>query len=238
MPRESQSNRTARALRIARALARLYPARCALSHDGPFQLLIATVLSAQCTDERVNQVTPRLFARYRTPGDFAGADPGDLEEIIRPTGFFRTKTRHIIAASRAIVEHHHGQVPRTLAELTALDGIGRKTANVVLGTAFGIAAGVVVDTHVARLSRRLRLTDHRDPAKIEADLMQLLPQGEWISFSHRLIGHGRTLCLARRPRCTECPLVSDCPGAREYVKTTQTHDRPSRARSGRQRRVE
>ncbi|MEW5701644.1 MAG: endonuclease III [Candidatus Zixiibacteriota bacterium] len=217
MPRESHSDRSARARRIARALARRYPARCALTHDDPFQLLVATILSAQCTDERVNQVTPTLFARYRTVADFAHADPAAVEEIIRPTGFFRSKTRHIIAASRALVERHGGDVPRTLAELTALDGIGRKTANVVLGTAFGIAEGVVVDTHVMRLSRRLRLTAHRDPARIEADLMRLLPQSHWIEFSHRLIWHGRTLCPARRPRCDECPLAPDCPTARDHL---------------------
>lgn len=217
MPRESREAKRKRAGRINRTLKRLYPARCALTHDNPFQLLIATILSAQCTDVRVNQVTPILFARYKTPADFASADPEELERIIHPTGFFRSKSRHIIAASRAVSEQFGGNIPRSIDILTKLPGVGRKTANVVLGTAFGIAEGVVVDTHVSRLSRRMRLTAATDPAKIEHDLMALLPQRDWIAFSHRMIWHGRATCLARRPRCESCPLVPDCPGSREYL---------------------
>jgi len=217
MPRESQVTRQQRAQRISRTLKRLYPAKCALTHENPFQLLVATILSAQCTDVRVNQVTPTLFAKYESAKDFADASQADLEEIIRSTGFFRSKARHIIAASRMIVERHGGAVPRTIEELTALDGIGRKTANVVLGTAFGLAVGVVVDTHVGRLARRMRLTTHPDPAKVESDLMKLLPRSQWIEFSHRMIWHGRAICLARRPRCESCPLVPDCPGSRDYL---------------------
>ncbi len=217
MPRESRTHRRQRALRISRTLRRLYPAKCALTHDNPFQLLIATILSAQCTDVRVNLVTPALFAKYKTVKDFANADPVDIESIIRSTGFFRAKTRHIIAASRGLVEKHGGEIPRSLEDLTALDGIGRKTANVVLGTAFGLASGVVVDTHVGRLARRMRLTSHTDPVRVESDLMELLPQTQWIEFSHRMIWHGRAICLARRPRCESCPLMPDCPGSRDYL---------------------
>ncbi|MBI3871625.1 MAG: endonuclease III [candidate division Zixibacteria bacterium] len=223
MPRESQTQRATRARRIARALKRLYPARCALGHDNPFQLLVATILSAQCTDERVNQVTPTLFARYPLPSDMAAADPAELERVIHSTGFFRAKARHLIAASQAIVARHGGEVPRTMDELLTLDGIGRKTANVVLGTAFGVASGVVVDTHVGRLARRMRLTKHDDPVRVEADLMALFPQKDWIEFSHRMIWHGRQICLARRPRCEQCPLVSDCPGSREFLPSARTH---------------
>jgi len=219
MPRESQTQRAARARRIVKALARLYSPRCALTHESPWQLLVATILSAQCTDERVNQVTPALFARFRTPTDFANAAPAEIEAIIRPTGFFRAKTRHILNAAQAVVTRHRGEVPRTLEELVAINGIGRKTANVVLGTAFRIASGVVVDTHVSRLARRMKLTAQRDPIRIEADLMALLPKREWIDFSHRMIWHGRTLCLARRPRCADCPLVPDCPGSREFLSS-------------------
>lgn len=217
MSRESHTNRRQRAQRISRTLRRLYPAKCALTHESPFQLLVATILSAQCTDVRVNLVTPVLFAKYKTANDFAAADPADVEAIIRATGFFRAKTRHIIAASRALVEIHGGEIPRTIKELTALDGIGRKTANVVLGTAFGLASGVVVDTHVGRLARRMQLTIQTDPAKVESDLMELLPRTQWIEFSHRMIWHGRAVCLARRPCCQSCPLVPDCPGSRDYL---------------------
>lgn len=220
-PRRTESNaaRRDRAQRISMTLKRLYPAECALTHDNPFQLLIATILSAQCTDVRVNQVTPVLFAKYKTANDFAVADQEAMEEIIRSTGFFRSKARHIIAASRMIVENHGGEVPRTIEDLTALDGIGRKTANVVLGTAYGLASGVVVDTHVGRLARRMRLTRHSDPAKVERDLMELLPQSQWIEFSHRMIWHGRAICFARRPQCEVCPLVDDCPGSREFLRS-------------------
>jgi len=218
MPRETQQQRAKRALRIARRLTARYRAQTALAHENPFQLLIATILSAQCTDERVNRVTPVLFAGFGTPADLAVADPREIEEIIRSTGFFRAKTRHIQAAAQAIVNRHHGLVPRDLEELTAIKGVGRKTANVVLGSAFGIAAGIVVDTHVMRLSRRLGLTRHHDAGKIERDLMEIVPQAQWIAFSHRLIWHGRSLCTARRPCCAVCPLVPDCPAAREFLR--------------------
>jgi len=198
-------------------LKKLYPAQCALSHETPFQLLVATILSAQCTDVRVNQVTPILFSRFRTPQEFADADPVELENIIRPTGFFRTKARNIIAASRGMLERFGGELPRRIEDLTTLDGVGRKTANVVLGTAFGLASGVVVDTHVGRLSRRMRLSTAADPKKVERDLMALLPRTHWIEFSHRMIWHGRAVCQSRRPRCESCPLVPDCPGSREFL---------------------
>ncbi|MEW5875031.1 MAG: endonuclease III [Candidatus Zixiibacteriota bacterium] len=217
MPRESLADRRRRAARIHRVLKKLYPARCALSHDNPFQLLVATILSAQCTDVRVNQVTPTLFSRFRTPQEFADADPAELENIIRPTGFFRTKARNIIAASRGVLERFGGDLPRRIEDLTTLDGVGRKTANVVLGTAFGLASGVVVDTHVGRLSRRMRLSTATDPKKVERDLMALLPRTHWIEFSHRMIWHGRAVCQSRRPRCESCPLVPDCPGSREFL---------------------
>jgi endonuclease III len=237
--RESIATRQDRARRISATLECLYPAKCALTHDNPFQLLVATILSAQCTDVRVNQVTPVLFAKYKTAKDFAGVEQEALEEFIRSTGFFRSKARHIIAASRMIVDRHGGEIPRTIEELTALDGIGRKTANVVLGTAFGLASGVVVDTHVGRLARRMRLTRQSDPAKVERDLMELLPQSQWIEFSHRMIWHGRAICLARRPRCEACPLVDDCPGSREFLRSKTSRIQPpsvtraARAVSGR-----
>jgi endonuclease-3 len=200
--------------RVAAILAKLdeaYPAvTCALEHDNPFQLLIATILSAQCTDVRVNEVTRTLFKKYRTPEDFAYANPRELETEIRPTGFFRNKTKSIQGASKKIVEEFAGKVPQTMEELLTLPGVARKTANVVLGTAFGIAVGVVVDTHVQRLSARLDLTRNTDPKKIEQDLMQIIPQGKWILFSHQLIWHGRRVCQARKPRCLECNLERIC----------------------------
>lgn len=211
MPRESKLAKAARAQRIADQLRQIYPAQCALTHANPFQLLVATILSAQCTDERVNMVTPVLFAKYPDPDSFVVAKQRDIEKIIHSTGFFRAKAKNILGASRAIVSKHNGQVPKTLDELVALPGIGRKTANVVLGTAFGHAEGVVVDTHVGRLSRRLGLTRHQDAVKVEKDLMSLMPQAEWIEFSHRLIWHGRRICMARKPLCDDCPLAGDCP---------------------------
>ncbi len=183
---------------------------CALDHHSAFQLLIATILSAQCTDERVNQVTKLLFAKYRTPKDFAHANPAELEQDIRPTGFFRNKTKSIIGAAKKIVEEFGGEVPRTMDELLQLPGVARKTANVVLGTAFGIAVGVVVDTHVIRLSNRLELSRNSDPKKIERDLMAIIPREKWILISHQLIWHGRKVCRARKPRCAECTLECLC----------------------------
>lgn len=188
-----------------------YPtATCALEHHNPFQLLIATILSAQCTDLRVNQVTRTLFQKYRTPQDFAYADPRELEAEIRPTGFFRAKTKSIQGASNKILEEFSGEVPRTMDQLLTLPGVARKTANVVLGTAFGIPAGIVVDTHVQRLAERLDLTRNTDPKKIEQDLMRAIPQNKWIIFAHQLIWHGRRVCQARRPRCMECNLEKIC----------------------------
>ena len=200
--------------RVAAILAGLdaaYPdADCELKHDNAFQLLISTILSAQCTDVRVNQVTAELYKKYKKPEDFAYASPAELEKEIRPTGFFRNKTKSIMGASKALVEKFGGEVPRTMEEILTLPGVARKTGNVVLGTAYGIASGVVVDTHVIRLSRRLDLTRNTDPKKIELDLMQVIPKDRWIKFSHQLIWHGRRVCAARKPKCTECNLESLC----------------------------
>jgi endonuclease III len=201
----------ARVRAILKGLDEAYPAAtCALKHENAFQLLIATILSAQCTDERVNQVTATLFPKYPDAKAFAYANPAELEQEIRPTGFFRNKTKSIMGASKKIVEEFHGEVPKTMEELLTLPGVARKTANVVLGTAFGIAAGVVVDTHVQRLSERLDLTKNTDPKKIEQDLMKVIPQDRWILFSHQLIWHGRRVCQARKPRCVECNLERLC----------------------------
>ncbi|MFH1263422.1 MAG: endonuclease III [Pseudomonadota bacterium] len=199
---------------ILRILRRLYPeASTALRHKNPLQLLVSTILSAQCTDLRVNQVTPGLFRRYRTARAFATADRGELEGMIRSTGFFRTKARSILEAFRKIDELHGGKVPRTMEELTRLRGVGRKTANVVLGSGFGKNDGVVVDTHVGRISRRLGLTKANDPVKVERDLMKTIPRKTWTVFSHQLIWHGRNVCKAIHPRCRECALAPFCPSA-------------------------
>lgn len=196
---------------ILQKLDEAYPnVTCALEHQTPFQLLISTILSAQCTDERVNQVTRTLFVKYSTPQDFAYANPTELEKDIRPTGFFRNKTKSIMGASKKIVEEFSGDVPRTMDQLLTLPGVARKTANVVLGTAFGIAVGVVVDTHVTRLANRLDLSRNTDAKKIELDLMKAIPQDKWILFSHQLIWHGRRVCQARKPRCAECNLEPLC----------------------------
>jgi endonuclease-3 len=200
--------------RVAAILAKLdeaYPkATCELNHHNAFELLIATILSAQCTDVRVNQVTETLFKKYPSPEAFAYATPSELEKEIRPTGFFRNKTKSVVGASKAVVEQFAGQVPRTMQEMLTLPGVARKTANVVLGTAYGIPSGVVVDTHVQRLSNRLDLTRNEDPKKIEQDLMAIIPQNKWIQFSHQLIWHGRRVCFARKPNCTACNLESLC----------------------------
>jgi endonuclease-3 len=201
----------ARVRAILVKLDEAYPAAtCALKHESPFQLLISTILSAQCTDERVNQVTAALFPKYPNPRAFAYANPNEIEQAIRPTGFFRNKTKSIIGASKKIVEEFHGEVPKTMEKLLTLPGVARKTANVVLGTAFGIPSGVVVDTHVLRLSKRLDLSKNTDPKKVEQDLMRVIPQQKWILFSHELIWHGRRICQARRPRCIECNLEPLC----------------------------
>jgi endonuclease-3 len=201
----------ARVKAILEKLDEAYPgATCALKHENAFQLLISTILSAQTTDERVNMVTPGLFKKYPTPEAFAHANPKDIEQEIRSTGFYRNKTKSIIGASKKIVEEFHGEVPRTMEELLRLPGVARKTANVVLGCAFGIASGIVVDTHVQRLSGRLDLTKNTDPKKIETDLMKIIPQDHWILFSHQLIWHGRRVCKARNPMCIECNLERIC----------------------------
>jgi endonuclease-3 len=200
------------ALTIAKGLAKAYPdAVCALSHADPYQLLAATILSAQCTDERVNMVTPALFRRYPTPEKLARSSQADVEKIIKSTGFFRAKAKSLRGMAAALVNDFDGRMPRTIEELTKLPGVGRKTANVLLGTAFGIATGVVVDTHVKRIAHLLGLTKQTNPEKVEQDLMELLPQAEWVNFSHRLIHHGRQICIARRPKCPECPLLKLCP---------------------------
>lgn len=200
------------AARVVAALRKAYPeATCALHFRSPLELLVATILSAQCTDERVNQVTQDLFARYRTAADYADAPLEELERAIQSTGFYRNKARNLQACCRKLADEHGGQVPRDLEALVQLPGVGRKTANVVLGTACGIASGVVVDTHVARVSRRLGLTRQKNPEKIEQDLMALVPRQEWIDFGHRMIHHGRRYCTARKPNCEPCPLGKLCP---------------------------
>jgi endonuclease-3 len=201
----------ARARKINRLLANLYPnAHCELDFRNPLELIVATVLSAQCTDKRVNLVTPKLFARYRTAADYAGADPDELEEIIKSTGFFRAKARNIIALGRRVAEQYGGKVPPKLDELVTLPGVGRKTANVVLGNAFNIP-GLTVDTHFGRLARRFGWTTEEDPVKVESAVAKLIPEKEWTDLSHRLIWHGRRICNSRKPACGACPLAKLCP---------------------------
>jgi endonuclease-3 len=203
-----------RTKRIVALLAKNYPeAECALVHSNPLELLVATILSAQCTDSRVNIVTKELFKRYRTAKEYAAADLLSLQQEIYSTGFFRNKAKSILGAARMIVENHAGEVPQTMEALLELPGVARKTANVVLGTWFKKAVGVVVDTHVRRITRRLRLTNEEDPKRIERDLMELLPRKDWIAFSHRLIWHGRRVCTARKPKCEDCLIAPCCPSA-------------------------
>ena len=212
MRREPPPAKIARLKKIIAALDQAYPgAHCELNHADPLQLLIATILSAQCTDKRVNLVTTDLFKKYRSAVDYANAPLVELEQAIKTTGFFRNKAKNIQACCRKLVELYGGEVPRTMEELTQLDGVGRKTANVVLGNAFGINVGVVVDTHVARLSHRLGLTGQKTPEKIERDLMSLVPQEQWTLFSHWLIWHGRRRCAARKPDCVSCEILKLCP---------------------------
>lgn len=200
------------ARQIVRRLARHYPnATCSLDFSNPLELLVATVLSAQCTDERVNLVTKQLFRKYRSAADYATAAPGDLERDIQSTGFFRNKAKSLRACCRKLLDEHGGSVPQNLEALVELPGIGRKTANVILGTAFNIPSGVVVDTHVGRLSRRLGLTAQKDAVKVENDLIERIPKKEWIAFSHRMIQLGRQYCMARKPNCGDCPLAQVCP---------------------------
>lgn len=202
------------ARRVVKALKEAYPeATCALVHEGPFQLLVATILSAQCTDARVNMVTPELFRRFPDARALAEADRADVEDVIRSTGFFRAKAKNIQTMAASLLADHGGEVPQDLDALTALPGVGRKTANVVLGTAFGLATGVVVDTHVKRLAFRLGLTKRRDPVQVERDLMAITPRKEWVDLSHRLIQLGRRVCLARKARCSACTMAAFCPRA-------------------------
>jgi endonuclease-3 len=213
--RESQKNKRDRALEVLRRMKAEYPdAHCSLDFRNPFQLLVATILSAQCTDERVNQVTPALFRRYPEAEDLAAARAEEVEELIKPTGFFRNKTRSLLGMSNALVDRHQGQVPDQMSALVNLPGVGRKTANVVLGNAFGKAEGVVVDTHVTRLAGRLGFTKQRDAQLIEADLMKLIPQDDWTLLAHLFIYHGRAVCKAPTPRCERCVLNDICPSSR------------------------
>jgi endonuclease-3 len=211
---------------ILPVLRKTYPAaKCSLDHRTPLQLLVATILSAQCTDDRVNIVTRDLFRKFKSAEDYAHATEEQLGQEIRSTGFFRNKSKSIRAMAASLVERHHGQVPKTMDELTALAGVGRKTANVVLGNAFGQNIGIVVDTHVSRLSQRLELTNHSDPQKIELDLMEIVPQEQWTLWSHLLIFHGRQICIARQPRCEQCPILTDCPTGPKILAQRQMTER-------------
>lgn len=199
---------------VIKKLKKRYPdAKCSLTHKNPLQLLVATILSAQCTDARVNVVTKKLFKFYKSARDYADADPDELSDMIQSTGFFRNKTKSLTGMGDALYRHHGGKVPRTLDQLVRIPGVGRKTANVVLGNAFGIDEGVVVDTHVTRIANRLGFTSHRDAAKIERDLMKLVPLSEWTMFPHLLIQHGREICRARKPKCEICPINALCPSS-------------------------
>jgi endonuclease-3 len=221
----------ARAVEVNKRLKKRYPeAKCSLDFTTPFELLIATILSAQSTDVRVNIVTKSLFRKYPTPAAFARASQVEMEKDVKQTGFFRNKAKAVIACAQAIVEKHGGEVPRTMDELTALPGVGRKTANVVLGNAFQTPAGIVVDTHVTRVSGRLGLTQNADAVKIEADLIPLLPRSQWTVFSHRLIYHGRETCIARKPLCGECVLNDICPSANPEEAQRPKDQRSSRGK--------
>jgi endonuclease-3 len=209
-----QTDEAARVAEIVKRLGQAYPdARCSLDFSTPLELLVATILSAQCTDERVNIVTQTLFQKYRTAADYAAAPPEQFEADIKSTGFYRNKARNVQGASHIIADRYGGEVPRTMDELTSLPGVARKTANVVMGNAYGIVEGVVVDTHVGRIARRLGLTASEDPVKVEADLMAALPQSEWLPFAHQVILHGRAICKAQRPACEECVLSDLCPSS-------------------------
>jgi endonuclease-3 len=210
-PPKTAAERRARIAEIIGRLEGMYPgATCALRHEGPWQLLVATILSAQCTDKRVNEVTPGLFRKYPTPRDFAAVRPETLAEDIRSTGFFNNKAKSVVGAAKRLVAEFGGEVPRTMEEMLTIPGVARKTANVVLGTAYGIASGIVVDTHVQRIAARLDLTRNTDPVKIERDLLKIVPEEKWILFAHGVILHGRALCQARSPKCEECGLNEIC----------------------------
>jgi endonuclease-3 len=232
VPRESKAARTRRAREIVRLLASEYPGSavelCALDHRGPFQLLVATILSAQCTDERVNLVTPGLFARYPDPASLAAANPEELEAMIKTTGFFRSKAKSLIGAAAAIVERFPDEFPSEMADLTSLPGVGRKTANVIRSVGLGLP-GLPVDTHVTRLTRRLGLTSNSDPVKIETEVSALVPETDWGAFSLRLILHGRRVCVARKPRCEACLLAGLCPSAGTFGAPPPAKRAPSRA---------
>lgn len=216
--RESLDELKARTREVIKRLKRAYPhAKCSLNHSNPFELLVATILSAQCTDERVNIVTADLFRKYSKPEDYLKVSPRELEKDIQSTGFFRNKTKSIQGASKVLTEQYGGQVPHTMDELLELPGVARKTANVVLGNAFSIKAGVVVDTHVTRLSHRLAFTQQKTAEKIELDLIELVPKKDWVIFPHLLIAHGRKICKARNPLCAECPVEKQCPSS--FLKT-------------------
>jgi endonuclease III len=231
MPRENLESRQARAQRIMVALESVYPdAHCELNYSNPLELLVATILSAQCSDRQVNIVTAELFQKYRTAADYARAPQNELENDIRRIGLFRNKAKSLKAAGQALVEKHGGVVPRTMEELTGLNGVGRKTANVVLGNAFGINVGVVVDTHVARLSQRLGLTKETAPDKIEVNLQALAPQEKWTQLSHWLIWHGRRRCFARNPECAECEIKSDCPTGQKVLNPKLTPEQQKKVR--------
>lgn len=226
------ATRQKRVAAILPILRRTYPdAKCSLDHHTPLQLLVATILSAQCTDERVNIVTRDLFRKFKSAQDYARATEAQLGEDIRSTGFYRNKSKSIRAMAAALVEKHHGQVPQTMDELTALAGVGRKTANVVLGNAFGQNIGIVVDTHVTRLSQRLELSRHTDPQKIEWDLIEIVPKEDWTLWSHLLIFHGRQICIARHPRCEQCPILEHCPTGPKILKQRKVAEK-SRVKSG------
>lgn len=223
MPKESLEQKKERTAKIIAQLQKLYPdAHCALNHSNAFELLVATILSAQCTDARVNMVTPALFKKYPTPKALAEAPQADVEKMIQTTGFFRSKATSIRTTSADLVAKHNGQVPSSMEELTALRGVGRKTANVVLGNAFGQNVGVVVDTHVGRLSLRLNLTANTDPVKVEQDLIRIVPQKDWTLFSHWLIFHGRQVCIARKPRCEQCALLPLCPSGPKFIASGES----------------
>ena len=225
MPRETAHAKTARLKKIIAGFEKTYPeAHCELTYADPLQLLIATILSAQCTDKRVNIVTKDLFKKYRSAADFADASRTELERFIKSTGFFRSKARNIQNCCRKLVERHGGQVPRTMEELIQLDGVGRKTANVVLGNAFNVVVGVIVDTHAMRLSHRLGLTKEKTPEKIEQDLMKLLPRSHWLLFSHWLVWHGLRRCYARKPDCVNCEVKKFCPQIGVKINNKETKE--------------